>query len=74
MNDDEDGGEHTNREYYNHVWTKPIKVRTEPKKVKQKRHLKKIIHLCDVLICAVEDLGRSHHKREDSTIPPLFRG
>lgn len=36
MSDDDDGGEHTNAEFYKHVWTKPIKKRVEPKKAKTK--------------------------------------
>lgn len=40
MSDSESGGEHTNAEYYKHIWTKPPKVTSEPKtaKVKLKRH------------------------------------
>ena len=72
MSDDEgDGGEHTNAEYYGRVWTKPIKQRTEPKKAKVKS--KEVIHLCDILVGTLKHLRRSHRKGVNSTISPLFR-
>jgi hypothetical protein len=39
--DEEDGGEHTNAEYYARFWTKAVKVRYAPKRVKHKRHQKR---------------------------------
>ena len=39
--DEEDGGEHTNAEYYARFWSKPVKIRYAPKRVKHKRHQKR---------------------------------
>ena len=36
MEDEEDGGEHTNALYYEHLWTKKTKDKTTPKKAKVK--------------------------------------
>lgn len=36
MSDSESGGEHTNAEYYKHIWGKPVKNRTAPKHTKPK--------------------------------------
>ena len=36
MSDSESGGEHTNAEYYKHIWGKPVKNRTAPKPTKPK--------------------------------------
>lgn len=41
MSDEEDGGEHTNAEYYARFWTKQIRIRYAPKRVKYKRHQKR---------------------------------
>ena len=71
MEDENDGGEHTNSEYFKHVWNKPIKVRIEPKKAKMKS--KEVIHLRNVLIGTVEHLRRLHHKRKDTRVTPLVR-
>lgn len=68
MSDDEDGGEHTNAEYYGRVWTKPVKKRLEPKKAKVKS--KEVIHLCDVLVGTVEHLRRLHRKGVNPAVSP----
>jgi hypothetical protein len=53
MSDDEDGGEHTNAEYYGRVWTKPVKKRLEPKKAKVKSK-----EITNVLIATLNHLER----------------
>lgn len=47
MSDSESGGEHTNAEYYKHLWGKPPRTQTEPKpaRVNHKRHGEAKFHL-----------------------------
>ena len=71
MSDDEDGGEHTNAQYYSATWTKPKKVRLEPKKAKV--NSKQLVIFCDVLVGTVEHLGRLHDKRKHTSKCPLGR-
>lgn len=70
MSDDEGD---TNAQYYSHLWTKTMKPRSAPKRVKHKRHLKKTMLLRNMLIRSVEHLARLHDKRKDATHSPLLR-
>lgn len=46
MSDSESGGEHTNAEYYKHLWGKPPRTHTDPKpaRVNLKRHGEATFH------------------------------
>lgn len=71
MNEEEDGGEHTNAIYYERFWSKPPKVRTEAKTAK--RRLEETMLLRNLPVGLVEDLLRFHHKRKHTTHRPLLR-
>ena len=64
----------SNAQYYSHLWTKTMKPRSAPKRVKHKRHLKKAMLLRNMLIGSVEHLARLHDKRIHTAHGPLRRG
>lgn len=68
MSDDEGD---TNAQYYSHLWTKPIKVRSAAKRVKHKRS-QKAVRLGNLSVCLVEHLRRLHHKRVNARLRPLL--
>lgn len=72
MSEEDDEGD-TNAQYYSHLWTKPIKVRSSPKRVKHKRHSKKVIHIGNVSVSIIKHLRGLHNERIHTTHSPLFR-
>lgn len=70
MSDDESN---TNADYYGHLWTKPMKVRSAPKRLKPKRVSKKLILLGDVSVGAMKHFRRLLNKRIHTGLSPLLR-
>ena len=71
--EEEDGGESSNANYYGHLWNKQWKLRVSAKRLKHKRHSKKLILLGDMSVGAVKHLLRLHHKRIHARNRPLLR-
>lgn len=73
MDDDGDGGEQSNAIYYSWIWTKGMKVRVCAKRVKHKRHSKKVVHLGNVPVSTMKHRFGLHHKGIHTTHRPHLR-